>query len=53
MGGLGAGGRKEKPHNPLMISVQKVRVRPGKGKGKSDAWLVPPTPHPQHPPGLH
>ena len=27
-GGVGAGGRKEKPHNPLMISVQKVRIRP-------------------------
>ena len=52
-GGVGAGGRKEKPHNPLMISVQKVRIRPGKGKGKSIGWLVPPTPHPQHPPGLH
>ena len=26
-GGVGAGGRKEKPHNPLMISVQKVRYR--------------------------
>ena len=25
-GGVGAGGRKEKPHNPLMISVQKVRI---------------------------
>ena len=30
-GGVGAGGRKEKPHNPLVISVQKVRVRPGNG----------------------
>ena len=27
---------KDKPHNPLMISVQNVRIRPGKGKGKSD-----------------
>ena len=52
-GGVGAGGRKEKPHNPLMISVQKVRVRPGKGKGKSDGWFPQPGPHPQHPPGMH
>ena len=29
---VGAG--KGKPHNPLMISAQKVRMRPGKGKGK-------------------
>ena len=37
------GGRgKDKPHNPLMISVQKIRFRLGKGKGKSDAWF------PQH-----
>ena len=29
------GGRrgKDKSHHPLMISVQKVRIRPGKGKG--------------------
>ena len=26
---VGAGRGKEKPHNPLMISVQKVRIRPG------------------------
>ena len=38
-GGVGAGGRKEKPHNPLMISVQKVRIRPAEGKGKSDGWF--------------
>ena len=44
-GGVGAGGRKEKPHNPLMISVQKVRVRPGKGKGKSDGWFPQPLTH--------
>ena len=49
---VGAGRGEEKPHNPLMISVQKVRIRPGKGKGKSDGWFLP-TPHPQHPPGLH
>ena len=28
---VGAG--RGKPHNPLMISAQKVRIRPGKGKG--------------------
>ena len=42
---MGAGGRKEKPHNPLMISVQKVRIRPGKGKGKSDGWFPQPLTH--------
>ena len=47
-----AGGRgKDKPHHPLMTSVQKVRIRPGKGKGKSDGWF-PQTPHPQHPPRM-
>ena len=44
-GGVGAGGRKENPHNPLMISVQKVRIRPGKGKGKSDGWFPQPLTH--------
>ena len=29
---VGAGRGKEKPHNPLMISGQKVRIRPGKGR---------------------
>ena len=35
------GGRrgKDKPHHPLMISVQEVRIRPGKEKGKSDGWF--------------
>ena len=28
---VGAGRGKDKPHNPLMFSVQKVRIRPGKG----------------------
>ena len=28
-----------------MISVQKVRVRPGKGKGKSDGWFPQPLTH--------
>ena len=41
----GAGRGKEKPHNPLMISVQKVRIRPGKGKGKSDGWFPQPLTH--------
>ena len=39
----GANGRgKEKPHNPLMISVQQVRSRLGKGKGKSYGWFPEP-----------
>ena len=42
---VGAGRGKEKPHNPLMISVQKVRIRPGKGKGKSDGWFPQPLTH--------
>ena len=33
---VGGGRGKDKPHHPLMISVQKVRIRPRKGKGKSD-----------------
>ena len=36
---------KEKPHNPLMISVHNVRMRPGKGKGKSDGWFAQPLTH--------
>ena len=38
-----------------MISVQKVRIRPGKGKGKSDGWFPQPLRHntrqarPKHP----
>ena len=43
--GVGAGRGKEKPHNPLMISVQKVRIRPGKGKGKSNGWFPQPLTH--------
>ena len=35
---------KDKPHHPLVISVQKVRIRPGKGKGKSDGWFPNPLP---------
>ena len=42
---VGAGRGKEKPHSPLMISVQKGRIRPGKGKGKSDGWLPQPLTH--------
>ena len=42
----GGGGRgKEKPHNPLTISVQKVRIQPGKGKGKTDGWFPQPLTH--------
>ena len=33
---MGGGRRKGKPHHPLMFSVHKVRVRTGKGKGKTD-----------------
>ena len=40
---VGAG--RGKPHNPLMISVQKVSIRPGKGKGKSDGWFPQPLTH--------
>ena len=42
---VGNGGGKENPHNPLVISVQKVRIRPGKGKGKSDGWFPHPLTH--------
>ena len=42
---VGAGRGKEKLHNPLMISVQKVRIRPGKGKGKWDGWFPHPLTH--------
>ena len=37
--------RKDKFHNPLMIRVKKVRIRPGKGKGKLDGWLPQPLTH--------
>ena len=39
------GGRTNPAHNPLMISVQKVRIQPGKGKGKSDGWFLQPLTH--------
>ena len=42
---VGARRGKEKPHSPLMISVQKGRIRPGKGKGKSDGWFPQPLTH--------
>ena len=42
---VGAGRGKEKPDNPLMISVQKVRIRLGKGKGKSIGWFTQPLTH--------
>ena len=45
---MGGGRTSPKPHNPLMISVQKVRIRPGKGKGKSDGWFPQPLTHNTH-----
>ena len=42
---VGAGRGKDKPHNPLMISVQKVRIQLGKGKGKWDGWFPQPLTH--------
>ena len=42
---VGAGRGKDKPHNPLMIIVQKVRIRPGKGKGKWDCLFPKPLTH--------
>ena len=42
---VGTGRGKEKPHSPLMISVQKGRIRPGKGKGNSDGWFPQPLTH--------
>ena len=42
---VGAGRGKDKPHNPLLISVQKVRIRPGKGKGQPDGWFPQPLTH--------
>ena len=49
---FGGGREKDKPHHPLMISVQKVRIRPGKGQGETDGWFPQPLTHP-YPPGLH
>ena len=42
---VGAGRGKDKPHHPLMISVHKVRIRPGTGKGKTDGWFPQPLTH--------
>ena len=42
---VGAGRGKDKPHNPLIISVQKVRIGPDKGKGKSNGWFLQPLTH--------
>ena len=36
---VGAGRGKEQFGNPLTYSVQYVRIRPGKGKGKLDGWF--------------
>ena len=46
---VGAGRGKEKPHNPLMISVHKVRIRPGKGRGSR--MVGSPNPSPTTPAG--
>ena len=42
---MGGGRGKDKPHHPLMIGVQKVRIRPGKRKGKTDGWFPQPLTH--------
>ena len=42
---VGGGTGKDKPHHPLMIGVQKVRIRPGKGKRKLDGWYPQPLTH--------
>ena len=42
---VGGGRRKDKPHHPLIISVQKVRIRLGKGKGTWDGWFPQPLTH--------
>ena len=42
---VGGGREKDKPHHPLTISVQKVRIPPSKGKGKSDGWFPQPLTH--------
>ena len=42
---VGSGTGKDKPHNPFIISVQKVRIRSVKGKGKSDGWFPQPLTH--------
>ena len=49
---VGAGREKDNPHNPLMISVQKVRIQPGKGQGKWDGLFPQPLTH-NTPKGLH
>ena len=42
---VGAGGGKDKPDNLVMISVQYLKIRPGKGRGKSDCWFPQPLTH--------
>ena len=42
---VGGGRGKGKAHHPLMISFQKVRIRPGRGKWKSDGWFPQPLTH--------
>ena len=36
---VGGGTGRNKPHHPLVISVQKIRITPSKGKGKADDLL--------------
>ena len=38
-------GRGRRSPTTPMISVQKVRIRPGNGKGKSDGWFPQPLTH--------
>ena len=42
---VGGGRGKDQPHHPLMTSVQKVRIRPSKAKGKTDGWFPQPLTH--------
>ena len=42
---VGGGRGTDKPHPPLMISMQKVRIEPDKGKGKMDGWFTQPLTH--------
>ena len=36
---VGGGRPKDLPHHPLMITVQKVRIKPDKGKARADGWF--------------
>ena len=39
---VGGRRREDKTDHPLMISVQKVRIRPGKVKGTTHGWFPQP-----------